>query len=190
VGRTLARGALTGGAVAAAFVGGLLATVLYDGWVAPPRSSITDRAEARAATSLGAEMLRARPRLGADSSIDPLQQAVASVWPALSLDAVVAVNLRAEQGVVFVSGEVDSRRTLQLVGEALGDLPGVRAVDTREARLVSRAHVIEAGDNLSRLARRYYGESCRWRRIAEHNPPHLSERLPIGATILVPPRDD
>lgn len=51
-----------------------------------------------------------------------------------------------------------------------------------------KIHVIEAGDNYSRLAQQYYGDGKYANRIAEANPDLHPRRLQIGAKVKIPPK--
>ncbi len=49
------------------------------------------------------------------------------------------------------------------------------------------SHVVVAGDTLWDLAVKAYGDGTRWREIAEANSAYRPRRLPIGATLQIPP---
>lgn len=53
---------------------------------------------------------------------------------------------------------------------------------------VPRQHILVDGDNLIKLARRYYGNGERWREIFDANRKLLSDpsRLPKGAVLIIP----
>ena len=48
-------------------------------------------------------------------------------------------------------------------------------------------HVIEAGDSYWKLAEKTYGSGMKWKAIADANPDYKPKRLPIGATLKMPP---
>jgi 5'-nucleotidase len=48
-------------------------------------------------------------------------------------------------------------------------------------------HVIAAGDNYWKIAEKIYGDGMKWKAISEANPQYQPKRLPIGATLKIPP---
>ena len=51
-----------------------------------------------------------------------------------------------------------------------------------------RYHVVEQGDNLGNISRKYYGEFRRWKDIAEANKDILPDpnKLKIGMKLVIP----
>jgi len=170
-------------ALCVAVTGAIFATVFYDRMVTVPEAG--PRAGGTAAPVLAppVDQDEREPR------IDPYAQAIAAVRPELGEDALVDIRTRVDGDVVFLEGEVDSRRTLARVSAAVSRLPGIRALDTRAVAIVNRVHVVEPGENLSRLARRYYGSVGEWRRFLEANPELEDRVLPVGYALIVPPPD-
>jgi len=160
--------------------GGILATLIYDG--VSPRS---------VGLRLGLGEAWAAPAAGTSEStlVDPLRQAIQAAQLSLGVDAFAEVVVDRDRDVVFLLGRADSRRTLAKLRDAVAAVAGVHAVDTRGVRIVDRSHVVERGDNLWKLARRYYGFSAAWRVIRDANPQIERRGLRPGATILVPPLD-
>lgn len=52
-----------------------------------------------------------------------------------------------------------------------------------------RTHTVRAGDTLSALADRYYGDASAWRRLVDANPTVINDPadLRIGTTLVIPP---
>ncbi len=52
---------------------------------------------------------------------------------------------------------------------------------------VQRTHTVQKGDNLYRIAERYYGNSSKWRKILAANPTLKSEKdLRVGMVLIIP----
>lgn len=49
-----------------------------------------------------------------------------------------------------------------------------------------RLHVVEKGDTLGKIARRYYGSADAWRRILDANPSVDPKRIRPGQALVVP----
>jgi nucleoid-associated protein YgaU len=58
----------------------------------------------------------------------------------------------------------------------------------RSSRTVE--YVVQPGDSMWTIARRWYGDSVRWREIAVSNPDIDPERLRVGQRLQLPARDD
>lgn len=164
-----------------AVVGGVAASLLYDGVAVPSSGGIPlGPTEAWAARD---------PVAGQESRVRPVLQALAAARLALGPDAIADVTADRDQDVVFLLGRTDSRRTLALLQDAVGALSDVRAVDTRGVYLVDREHVVAPGDNLWKLARRYYGYSAAWKVLADANPQLEKRGLRAGDVLRVAPLD-
>ncbi|RUY00163.1 MAG: LysM peptidoglycan-binding domain-containing protein, partial [Mesorhizobium sp.] len=49
------------------------------------------------------------------------------------------------------------------------------------------SHTIAAGDTYWDLARKAYGDATKWKLISEANKDFKPRRLPLGATLTIPP---
>lgn len=170
-----------------AFGGGIAATIAYDRMVEAPADDAPATpisAAARPAVVLPpAEPPPAVP-------LDPLAQAIAAVRPQLPELAVLEVTVRRQaNGVIFLEGQADSRRTVALAADGVGRVAGVTAVDVRGITLVERTHVVEAGENPAKIARRYYGPAGHYRLIVEANPKLKAGFMGVGDTLVIPPLD-
>jgi 5'-nucleotidase/UDP-sugar diphosphatase len=56
-----------------------------------------------------------------------------------------------------------------------------------EAAAAESSHVIVAGDTYWDLAKKAYGDATKWRLISGANKDYEAHRLPIGATLTIPP---
>lgn len=55
------------------------------------------------------------------------------------------------------------------------------------AGAVPDSHVVVAGDNYWDIAEKIYGDGFKWKAIADANPEYTPLKLPVGATLKVPP---
>jgi nucleoid-associated protein YgaU len=165
-----------------AFGGGLAATASYHHWVIAPTDAPPVAVHLRAMDVPRADV--------PEGDIDALFQALEVARRDLPATALMDVRpRRAEGGVVFLEGHVDSRRTLAIAVEMAGRVPDVRAVDPRGVTLVVRRHTVQAGESPSRIARNYYGRGSAWWRLAEANPSLQAGHLRVGQELLIPPAD-
>lgn len=176
-------------AVVLAFGGGMLATVLYDRMVETPRRTAALPADAVKAAPAppSADAPPSEPAPSPEEQrAAAIRDALAALRDRLSGAAIIDVRVRVDGGVVFLSGEVDTRATLVDVARVAGQVPGVLAVDTREIHIVSRFHEVAPGERLSDIARRYYGRADAWPRLVEANPGLNPRLLRAGQKIRVP----
>jgi 5'-nucleotidase / UDP-sugar diphosphatase len=55
------------------------------------------------------------------------------------------------------------------------------------AGAVPDSHVVVAGDNYWDIAEKIYGDGFKWKALSEANPEYTPLKLPVGATLKVPP---
>ena len=177
-------------AILLAFGGGMLATVAYDRFVTTPTSG--DLLPVSSPPPRPVESSDAG--LSVEPPLDPVAQraadvraAIQTVQASLPPYAQAEVEIRVDEDVVFVSGQVDTRSTLATVAHAAAMVEGIRAVDSRQIEIASRTHLVEAGDTLSEIAELYYGESRQWGRLTRANPGLQASGLTVGIEIVVPP---
>lgn len=160
--------------------GGAAATVMYDWTVPQPEAP-------RLPPPPEIELPPTEP--AADGpQVDPLVQAVIMARADLPPLSLVDVQPQIEGDVVFLEGEVDSRRTIDHIVQAVGQVPGVAAVDARGVSLAPRLHIIERGDHPIKLSRRYYGSGRYWKQIKAANKDRIKS-FRVGETLLIPPLD-
>jgi len=61
------------------------------------------------------------------------------------------------------------------------------AAEPAEAAPAEASHVIIAGDTFWDLAKKAYGDGTKWKLISEANKDYKPRRLPLGATLTIPP---
>ncbi|TGS10479.1 LysM peptidoglycan-binding domain-containing protein, partial [Mesorhizobium sp. M4B.F.Ca.ET.190.01.1.1] len=57
-----------------------------------------------------------------------------------------------------------------------------------EAKPAEGSHVIVAGDTYWDLAKKAYGDATKWKLIYDANKGQEPHRLPVGATLTIPPK--
>ncbi|MBZ9818669.1 bifunctional metallophosphatase/5'-nucleotidase [Mesorhizobium sp. CA4] len=70
--------------------------------------------------------------------------------------------------------------------EAAPATPGPAAEPT-ETKAAETSHTIAAGDTYWDLAKKAYGDAAKWKLISEANKDYKPRRLPLGATLTIPP---
>jgi len=102
------------------------------------------------------------------------------------------IDVRFDDGVVYLSGEVEDQQTLERVVLAVGNVEGVEKVDEElEVAAPSdaaRLYTVKSGDTLSGIAKDHYGDANRYMDIFEANRPMLSDPNMIypGQTLRIP----
>lgn len=165
---------------------GIAATIAYDRMVTAPAPVDAPPAPATAAP---ATLALPPPEPPPAHPVDPLAQAMNAIRGDLPELAVLDVTIRRQGGVVFLEGEADSRRTVARAADAVGRVAGVEAVDVRGVAIVARTHVVEEGENPSRIAWRYYGPAGHYRVIVDANPSLQDGYLGVGDELVIPPLD-
>jgi nucleoid-associated protein YgaU len=84
------------------------------------------------------------------------------------------LNVSYKDGVVSLSGEADSREALEKAVLMAGNVKGVGEVKVDQVKAPSDTggvefYVIETGDTLSSIAKRYYGDANAYPQIFEAN---------------------
>ena len=177
-----------------AFGGGMAATIAYDRLVSVPSLDMLARQsvhppwlESGGADAGPLDLTPIVPLDPNDQRRLDVQAAIAALRPSLPAYAQIDLEIRVDEEIVFLVGDVDTRLTLDAILSAVGAVAGVRAVDSRRVEIVSRVHVIGPGDTLSELALRYYGSSSAWHRIIEANPGLTARNVQLGQKVLIAP---
>ncbi|RVC28610.1 LysM peptidoglycan-binding domain-containing protein, partial [Mesorhizobium sp. M7A.F.Ca.CA.004.04.2.1] len=66
--------------------------------------------------------------------------------------------------------------------------PAVEPAKPAEAVPAEASHVIVAGDTYWDLAKKTYGDGAKWKVISGANKGYEPRRLPVGATLTIPPQ--
>jgi nucleoid-associated protein YgaU len=109
--------------------------------------------------------------------------------PGSSLD----VGFDAPSATVTVAGTVDNQATKEKVLLCCGNVAGVEAVNdmltvsTPEPE--AQFHAVVSGDNLSKIAKKFYGDANKYPVIFEANKPMLShpDKIYPGQVLRIPP---
>jgi nucleoid-associated protein YgaU len=105
------------------------------------------------------------------------------------------INLGFDDGVVTLTGAVDTQASLESVVLLIGNTEGVATVDAQVEVLnpepEATFYTVQKGDTLSRISKEFYGKGSRWREIFEANKPMLDDpdRIYPGQTLRIPVDD-
>jgi nucleoid-associated protein YgaU len=109
--------------------------------------------------------------------------------PGSSLD----VGFEGTTSTVTVSGQVDDQGTKEKILLCCGNVAGVAAVNdmitVAEPAPEAQYHMVVSGDNLSRIAKHFYGDANKYPVIFEANKPMLSnpDKIYPGQLLRIPP---
>jgi LysM repeat protein len=93
---------------------------------------------------------------------------------------------------VILEGEVDHQSDAEKIALAVGNVAGVASVDNNMRVTVSEPqsqfHTVVAGDSLSKIAGKYYGDVQKYNVIFEANKPMLSDpdKIYPGQVLRIP----
>ncbi|MDX8530454.1 5'-nucleotidase C-terminal domain-containing protein [Mesorhizobium sp. VK25A] len=65
--------------------------------------------------------------------------------------------------------------------------PAAEPAKPAEAKSAETSHTVAAGDTYWDLAKKAYGDATKWKVISEANKDYKPRRLPLGATLTIPP---
>ena len=103
------------------------------------------------------------------------------------------LGVRFRDGVVTLSGAAPSQAAREKTVLLAGNTAGVARVDDRltvdKPEPEARMHTVAAGESLSRIAKRYYGDALKYPLIFEANTPMLEspDRIYPGQVLRIPP---
>jgi len=101
-------------------------------------------------------------------------------------------KIQMQNGVVKVSGKVQSQEDREKVILTLGNLEGVAQVeDTLEVpskEAEAQFYTVKSGDTLSKIAKQYYGDAGKYPKIFEANKPMLKhpDKIYPGQVLRIP----
>ena len=104
------------------------------------------------------------------------------------------VAFDAPSGVVTVSGTVADQATKEKVLLCCGNVSGVASVNdllvVNTPEPESQWHTVVSGDNLSKIAKKFYGDANKYPVIFEANKPMLKhpDKIYPGQVLRIPPR--
>lgn len=102
------------------------------------------------------------------------------------------VTLSVEGEKVVISGQAESQETLEKIVLAVGNSQGISSVETTatvsDDGNEALFHTVEAGDSLSAVAKKVYGDASRYLEIFEANKPMLShpDKIYPGQVLRIP----
>ena len=102
------------------------------------------------------------------------------------------VSFDADSSTVTVAGQVDDQATKEKILLCCGNVAGVSAVNDMMTVVTpepeAQFHVVVSGDNLSKIAKQYYGDANKYPAIFEANKPMLShpDKIYPGQSLRIP----
>ncbi len=102
------------------------------------------------------------------------------------------VGFDADSATVTVAGQVDDQATKEKILLCCGNVAGVAAVNDLMTVVTpepeAQFHVVVSGDNLSKIAKKFYGDANQYPVIFEANKPMLShpDRIYPGQALRIP----
>ncbi len=103
-----------------------------------------------------------------------------------------AVHVAVDGETVHIKGKVLDAATKEKLILAAGNIQGVGKVsediETEQAGAVSEFHTVQKGDNLSKIAQKYYGSASKYPAIFEANKPMLTDpdKIYPGQVLRIP----
>jgi len=89
------------------------------------------------------------------------------------------IDVRFDDGTVYLEGKVADQAELERVVLAVGNVEGVEKVDehleVEEPADAARMYTVKSGDTLSAIAKEFYGDANRYNEIFEANRPMLTD---------------
>lgn len=103
----------------------------------------------------------------------------------------LAVAFDGATGKVTLSGSAPSQEAAEKAVLAAGNVTGVSDVENKlqfPAETEARYHDVVSGDNLSKIAKHYYGDANQYMKIFEANKPMLShpDKIYVGQKLRIP----
>lgn len=105
------------------------------------------------------------------------------------------LTVRVSSQTVIVEGEVNSQEDAEKIALAVGNVEGVEAVENNlvvaDPKPEAQYHTVEAGEWLSKIAAKYYGDAQKYEAIFEANKPMLThpDKIYPGQVLRIPPLD-
>jgi len=102
------------------------------------------------------------------------------------------IDVRFDDGVVYLEGSVSDQETLERVVLAVGNVEGVERVDedldVEAPADAARMYTVQSGDTLSGISQAMYGDGNRYNEIFEANRPMLTDPNKIypGQVLRIP----
>lgn len=144
----------------------------------------------RAPAAVAAVSAPARPPAAPAPAATPAMIIAATPRPAAATTTAAAPEVRRAVPVASASASAavtDAAPRVEPVGAAAATAPG-KPVPAGGAPV--RTYKVESGDTLSKISRKYYGNSGSWQKIAEANKAILPDptKLKPGMVLTIPPK--
>ena len=103
------------------------------------------------------------------------------------------ISFDGANGVVGVAGTVADQATKEKVLLCCGNVSGVQRVDdqlaVKQSAPEAQWHTVVSGDNLSKIAKKFYGDANKYPLIFEANKPMLThpDKIYPGQMLRIPP---
>ncbi len=121
----------------------------------------------------------------------PTEETLKKELDDLGLEA-AGVEVKVEGDKVVLSGESPSQEILEKIVLATGNSKGIAEVETnvtvKDGGAEAEFHTVEAGDTLSAVAKKVYGDASRYPEIFEANKPMLThpDKIYPGQVLRIP----
>ena len=106
--------------------------------------------------------------------------------------SIINFDLELDEDRVVVYGQTESQSEKEKIILALGNVEGIATVDDRISVVAAPAEAdfyqVQAGDSLSKIAKKYYGNAMKYPEIFEANKPMLKhpDKIYPGQTLRIP----
>jgi nucleoid-associated protein YgaU len=103
--------------------------------------------------------------------------------------------VKVQADTVTLEGEVAQQVDAEKIALAVGNVEGVAMVDNKltvtDSKPEAQFHTVESGEYLSKIAKKYYGDSNKYNVIFEANKPMLSDpdKIYPGQVLRIPAID-
>lgn len=121
----------------------------------------------------------------------PLAESLTRLLKQVGGEEIRSVSVKQQEGILILSGVVQSASDKQRLEALARALVGVRAVNTSKLLVLGITdYVFQDGDTLWDLAVQFYGNGGEWPRIAQSNPhlPRNLRQIQTGTELKIPPR--
>jgi nucleoid-associated protein YgaU len=159
-------------------------TELARRWLEAQAERSQRRAERSRATRNAAP--RQSPRRQPDQTDSPSAAGRTPLNPASSFDPAQRERSATRTAGSPQDGRSEAARTERAAAPTEPDTEKPRNPQQEARPTESRTHTIQEGETFSSLARRFYGHTKHWKRIAEANPDVDPGRLKVGQKIRLP----
>ena len=143
--------------------------------------------------------LKAQAEQAAAAAEDVEEQAKAAALTTLIAQHgydITHINLAFDDGVVTLTGAVDTQANLESMILLIGNTEGIASVDAQVEVLKPEPeatfYTVQKGDTLSKISSEIFGKGSRWREIFEANKPMLKDpdRIYPGQVLRIPVHDE